>query len=145
VPPTIFFQKINIKGAEHSLFPSERKAKIPQKFPNYLGKIRGKRSPRDPRCLPQVPGCGVSNFRPRNEAAGHLGRTSVERIFKHWSVAPDAARNADLAARDEWACEQILKARVPHHDVVTAFDVFAGAFAELLDALNRALRPGGRA
>ena len=43
IPPrsTIFPNKINAKGAKHSLFPSERKAKIPPNFPNYLGKIRG--------------------------------------------------------------------------------------------------------
>jgi hypothetical protein len=57
VPPTIFYKKIKAKGSEHSLFPSERKAKIPPNFPNYLGKIRGVCST----CVP-VHGRGVSLF-----------------------------------------------------------------------------------
>jgi hypothetical protein len=38
---TIFLNKINRNGTDHSLFPGERTAKVPQNFRCLLGNIRG--------------------------------------------------------------------------------------------------------
>lgn len=78
----------------------------------------------------------MSDFRSWNEAAESLACMSAEQIFKHWPAAPDAASNAYRDALGEWACEQILKARVPHAEAISVLAILAGAFVELLDALE---------